>query len=213
MIKTSFFFIFISLIFPYAFAQNVVHQIIQINNLNFVFLGQNEPIKEKFKSKLENAKKVLGQCGITIKKINYVSLDNHPDKVNYLAKNKMFSFFQNVNMNFPYNNYLSIYVLSEFLGKEFATGKSYAEWVDLDFDSIDTALKNTIWLASKTILNTEDKRNYSLLAHELIHVLTKRGSHYSPNPAHQLSTTFDRTDLILNRHCVEMRENIIMNGF
>lgn len=205
-----------------AFAQtkapetNAANQldIINIKKTTIVFLGQSEENKSAFLSKIKEAEEVLDQCRIKINNINIVSLDYFPDKVNYLAKNSMIKFFNSINRHFNFDRTITLYVLTQFLEKDYSTGKSYAEWTDLEHDPINSILKNTLWFATSTLLQNQTKdAKYSIIAHEFIHLLTKRGSHYSPTPPNQLSSISFRTNDILPSHCIEMRKNIIESNF
>lgn len=207
---------------PQSFANNLQNKTdieadldtINIKKITVVYLGQSEESKALFYAKTLEAQKVLEQCGVKINKINTVSLDFFPDKVNYLAKNSMIKFFHSINSHFNFDRTITLYVLTQFLEKEYSTGKSYAEWVDLEPEPINSILKNTLWFATATLFqNQNEKSRYSIIAHEFVHLLTKRGSHYAPNPPNQLSSISYRTNDILPATCIEMRKNIIEQNF
>lgn len=99
------------------------------------------------------------------------------------------------------NEPIKIYFLRQFEDRSFATGVTFADWQDSDIRGEgDQEVMDSIWLASHPT-DVKHKPVYSVIAHELTHLLTQQGMHVDSNPPNMMSIFRDRNNYILPEHC------------
>lgn len=92
------------------------------------------------------------------------------------------------------------------------SGFSFAEWTN--GQGLKPPLYDTVFLSDYALGGAYQSERaaqpYTLLAHELLHVLTREGGHFNDPQQHLLNIWRTRTDLILPKHCEAARANPLL---
>jgi hypothetical protein len=166
------------------------------------------------KELIQGAAEVYAQCGIAVNEAHFYFVRPKNSRLDYneFATEGEDSLLA-LRASTPGEiNGLTIYLFRSLLDRPGSAGFSRAKWNE-SYD-INAKLFDTIYLTqvalSKEYLEERKDSQYNLLAHEMLHVLTRRGGHFNSVPKNLFNIWSTRTNLILKNHCEEALANPLL---
>jgi hypothetical protein len=107
-----------------------------------------------------------------------------------------------------------IYFVKKFKDNPEGTGFSNAQWREAY--PVREELLNSVFISdyshSEEYRKERENSSYSLVAHELLHVLTRLGGHYNLPEKNLLNIWKTRSNAILNKHCEIAQESSLLQS-
>ena len=159
--------------------------------------------------KLREAARVLAQCGIRTRSVELAAVRAPGGRTRWLRYDKDGpDSFVGLRRMVPSECKLVVLLTGAFPDDADGAGFSRAEWTN--GKDLAPALYDTVFLSDYADSEAYRKENaaspYSVMAHEMLHVLTREGRHFNDPEPNLLNNTWSvRSDRILPRHCEAAR--------
>ena len=159
--------------------------------------------------KFQEAARVFSQCGVALRRVELAAVRAPGGRTQWLRFEKEGpDSFVRLRRLVPAAGKLVVLLTGAFPDDADGAGFSRAEWSN--GKDLAPALYDTVFLSDYATSEAYRSENaaspYSLLAHEMLHVLTREGRHLNDPEPNLLNNTWSvRSDRILPRHCEAAR--------
>ncbi|MFA6093626.1 MAG: hypothetical protein WCU88_10780 [Elusimicrobiota bacterium] len=182
-------------------------------DMDVVLLRKSGWTEEEFLPMLRETAKIYSQCSVRIDRVELALADPPQGRTEWgKYKDEGGATVADLRRAVPVQGRLAVFLLGTFSDNTESTGFSSADWRN----SKDTRppLFNTVFLSTASFIEEYRQERvsnpYNLLAHEMLHVLTRQGSHFNLPELNLLNIWKTRTNMILPQHCAWVQESPLL---
>ncbi len=177
--------------------------------LQIVWLEGTLWTSDIIKKKISELSEIYKQCDIYLNLVHlfHVSHDKiHWEKNSSLGENSV----THLRKSFPMSqDMITIYLVGPFLDAKESAGFSNTRWRRVKEKR--PVLRDTIFLSDYSLSEEYNSKRqnspYSIWAHELMHIFTRKIGHFNSHPHHILNIWKTRSDYILPEHCKLLKDS------
>ena len=174
-------------------------------NLNYALFKGTQWTEEQVANQAREVAEVYEQCSLRIGAVTIFKLDNPlPNDLAYREE----STFLRLAERTPIAERPLVFLIEEMLNAEQPTPFSKAQFLDMNGAVEPAALLNTIWVPyfvnSEAYLKARVASPYSVVAHELGHILLLDGMHNGEETGNLMTIWRWRTNRVTPQQCADM---------
>lgn len=178
--------------------------------LKLIWINYSNWTWAAIKKSIDETAAIYLQCGLYFDQVEIIKLTT-ADAVLRFEKNTRSGALsvEALRKLIPLKQQILIFLTGPFIDNPKSAGFSNAHWrkVGLKRPKLEDTIFLTDYALTKTYQESREKSPYNLMAHELLHVLTNKISHFNSKPHHLLNIWRTRTNLIQLAQCRMVLEN------